>query len=178
MKRVVILGFCVLCLLAPVARAAENLKWGYVDLQRAVRSVDRGKKAFDELTAMKNQKQKELEKEDKELRGEVESLKKQDSVLSEDARKRKSMDLAQKQMDFQRKVEKYEMELMKAQNEYAKDILDDMGKIIDEIGKKDAYEVIFERSSSSLLYAQTAKDLTDSVIKIYNEKHPRGKDKK
>jgi outer membrane protein len=176
MKRAVLLMLGLLLSLPAGAGAVENsLKWGYVDLQRAVRTVDRGKKAYDELLALKNQKQKELEKEDKDLRAEGEALKKQDGVLSEDAKKRKAMEFAQKQMEFQRKVEKSEMELMKAQNEYAKDILDDMGKIIDEVGKKDGYEVIFERSNSSLLYAQTGKDLTESVIKIYNQRHPRGK---
>ena len=175
-KGIIFLGMWIVVLLMPLGLLAQDLKWGYVDVMTAMRQVEKGKKAFEELQQMKSKRQKELEQEEKDLRTEGEELKAQKTVLSDDAFARKNREFARKQLALQQKLETYEMELMKAQDEKAKDILKDMEVIIKEIAEKRGYEIIFEKSGSKLLYANIQNDLTKEVINIYDQRF--GKTKK
>lgn len=159
----------------PALNAAE--KWAFVDMRKAMRTVEEGKKAFEELSNLKDAREKELKKEGDSLDNEVEALKKQQNVLSQEAFQRKRQDLAQKQMTFKKKLEIYEQELMQTQNTKAKDILDEMEKIIEGIAKEDGLEIIYEKSGGALAYADAKNDITDRVIETYNKKVKKGKKK-
>jgi len=175
-RKLGVLFVVVSMLTGPVLMAAE--KWAFVDMRKAMRTVEEGKKAFEELSSLKDAREKELKKEGESLDNEVEGLKKQQTVLSQEAFQRKRQDLAQKQMTFKKKLEIYEQELMQTQNSKAKDILDEMEKIIEGIAKEDGLEIIYEKSGGALAYADAKRDITDRVIDSYNKKVKEKKKKK
>lgn len=175
MQCVGVMVVVTLLMCGPVVQAAG--KWAFVDMRKAMRTVEEGKKAFEELSNLKDAREKELKKEGDLLDEEVEALKKQQTLLSQEAFQRKRQDLAQKQMTFKKKLEIYEQELMQTQNTKAKDILDEMEKIIEGIAKEDGLEIIYEKSGGALAYADAKNDITDRVIEAYNKKVKKGKKK-
>jgi len=156
----------------------NTLKWGYIDLKRAIESVEEGRKIGKELHAKKDLMVKDLKKEERKLIEASEKLKKQAGILSGEALNRKRQELTMMQLALQKKLNEAERELFTTQNEFVKDVLADMEKIIEEIGKGDGYEVIFEQSVSRILYATKKNDLTDRVIEIYNKQKKQRKSKK
>src|SRR5882672_2724673 len=60
MARWLALGFFLLAS-SPIAALAEDVKLGYVDLQRALNETDDGRKAKESLKKVFDQKQKELD---------------------------------------------------------------------------------------------------------------------
>jgi outer membrane protein len=55
------------------------------------------------------------------------------------------------------------------------DLVKELRRTVEGIGKKNKYTVILERSAQAVLYADNSIDITDEVIKQFNE---QTKDKK
>src|SRR3954471_21754695 len=85
------------------ARAAEEsgVKIATVDMQRALQTVDAGKKAKAQLEKEFNKKKQELQTEEAAIRKMGEEFKKQSLALSEDARAKKQQELQERVMKFQ-----------------------------------------------------------------------------
>src|SRR4051812_47213280 len=95
------LGFTVLALsLASVAMASEEMKIGTVDLQKALQSVDAGKKAKAQLEKDFNTKKKELQNEEASLRKMTEEFKKQSLVMNDEARNKKQGEIQERIMKY------------------------------------------------------------------------------
>ncbi len=168
MKRVgFLLVFCLF--LSSVAYGAE-LKIGYVDLQKALNESEGGKKAKADLDEIIKAKQLLIDKKGKELERLKEELDKQSALLSDEARKARQDALDKKMRDFQRFVQDAQAEVKKREAEFTDELLKDLRKIIEGIGKEGHYVLILERVEGFILYADKAIDLTDEVIKRYNEK--------
>jgi outer membrane protein len=53
-------------------------------------------------------------------------------------------------------------------------ILEGLIKISQEIAKTDNYSIILEKSGSGVVYFEDSMDITDTVVKIYNERYQAG----
>jgi len=173
MKRVGILLILGL-LFSSLAHGAE-LKIGYVDLQKALNESEGGKKAKADLDEIIKAKQMVIDKKGKELEKLKNDLEKQSALLSEDAKKARQEDLDRKMRDFQRFVQDAQAEVKKREAEFTDELLKDLRKIIENIGKEEHYTLILEKVEGFVLYADKAIDLTDKVIKKYNENMKDGK---
>ncbi|MGO8970454.1 MAG: OmpH family outer membrane protein [Myxococcaceae bacterium] len=160
-----------LSLLAPrVARAAE-LKIAYVDLQRAFAEVDEGKAAKARLEQMRDAKQKEIDKEQEVLKKEKETFEKQMATMTDAARTQKGSELQKKLYDLQQRFEKGRAELAQTERETLSGILGKMQPIIQSIAQRDGFTMVFEKTDSGLLYAPASLDLTNELIRLFNEKN-------
>ncbi len=160
-----------LSLLAPrVARAAE-LKIAYVDLQRAFAEVDEGKAAKARLEQMRDAKQKEIDKEQEVLKKEKETFEKQMATMTEATRTQEGTALQKKMYDLQQRFEKGRAELAQTERETLSGILGKMQPIIQSIAQRDGFTMVFEKTDSGLLYAPASLDLTNELIRLFNEKN-------
>ncbi|MGO9829951.1 MAG: OmpH family outer membrane protein [Myxococcaceae bacterium] len=160
-----------LSLLAPrVARAAE-LKIAYVDLQRAFAEVDEGKAAKARLEQMRDAKQKEIDKEQEVLKKEKETFEKQMATMTEATRTQEGTALQKKMYDLQQRFEKGRAELAQTERETLSGILGKMQPIIQSIAQRDGFTMVFEKTDSGLLYAPASLDLTNELIRMFNEKN-------
>lgn len=167
MKRLILAVFVVFFL--SVNAQSEEIKIGYVDFNKALNESENGKNATRVLEDfIKNKKNIYVEKE-KEIKELDEELKKQASVLSPESRKNKEDQLSKMYIDYQRLARDIQEEIQKKESELTQEIQKDLVKIIVEIGKKEGYTVILERGVSGILYSQDKLDMTDRVIKKYNE---------
>jgi outer membrane protein len=153
---------------APAKSFAET-KIGYVDLQKCLMQSIKGKKAFEELKAKKEKMQKDLDKRQTNLDQMKASLEKQGMMLSPEAKRAKEKDFQRKLRDFKDMYNDFTEE-MKIQEEKKKQIIfKDLSKIIETVGKKGGYALILEKNTSGILWAPDNADLTDVVIKAYDE---------
>ncbi|RME68489.1 MAG: OmpH family outer membrane protein [Nitrospirae bacterium] len=176
MKRLFMVGLLV-ALIVPSVSFAKDLKVAYVDLQKALNECMAGKEAKETLEKEKAQKQKEIEKKEKQidaLKAEIEAKK---AVLSQEALQKKQDDLDRLLRELKRFVQDANDELQKKQQQYTNKILSELVSVVNEIGKQRGYTIIFERVPGVLLYVDESLDITDEVIKLYDQKYQKEKEK-
>jgi outer membrane protein len=152
-----------LCLSFP---ALGQVKIGVVDMQRALMSVNEGKRAKEKLEREAKQKQAELDKKQEEIRKLQAELEKQAAVLSEEKKRQKAAQYQQMLMDLQDFYLTNQKALADMEADLMKPIMERFGRILQEIGAKEGYTVIIEKSA--LLYNAAATDLTDRLIQEFN----------
>lgn len=171
-KVVAFLGILVLSSLYAGPRysagAEPSLKIGYVDLQKAARESKAGKEAFALLKKDFDQKQAIIEKRQNEIQKLQGELNQQGLLLTEESKKDKEEVYVKKLKDLKRYIDDSNQELQKKEKELTQKIFLELVKIIDKIGKEGQYTLIFERQEG-LLYASQAIDVTDEVMKRYDQ---------
>lgn len=155
----------LLALLVAAPVLAEQ-KIGFVDVQRAVMSVEDGKAVKKKLESFAKKKKGELEKAQDDLKAMKEELEKQASLLKDDVKRKKALEFQQKVAEFQETYLKSEKELSSKQAELSKPILEKLERTINAIAKEQNYDVILEKAA--VLFAKSNFDLTDEIIGRYN----------
>ena len=163
-----------LSLLAPRIAHAAELKIAYVDLQRAFAEVDEGKAAKAKLEQMRDAKQKEIDKDQEVLKKEKETFEKQMSTMTDAARTQQGTELQKKLYELQQRFEKGRAELAQTERETLSGILSKMQPIIQGIAQRDGFTMVFEKTDSGLLYAPPSLDITNELIRQFNEKSKAG----
>jgi outer membrane protein len=150
------------------ASVASAQKIAYVDLQQALNKVEEGKKAKARLQKDFAAKQKSLDSQQNEVKALKEELEK-GVMLSDEVKRQKAMVLQQKMYELQQLYVQLQQELSQKEAKATKKIFDKMGKIIEQIGKEKGYDLILEKTESSVLYAKQGMDITDELIKRFNK---------
>ncbi|MEK6693068.1 MAG: OmpH family outer membrane protein [Nitrospirota bacterium] len=153
-----------------IAYGAENpLKIGYVDLQKGLNDSQSGQKAKKTITGLVSSKQKIIE----EKRAEIEKLRaeieKQSTVLSPEAKKQKEEKLERDQRDLQRIARDAQEELQKKELELTNSIIKEMREIVKKIAEEEGYTFVLLHDENIILYSTPAHDLTEKVIKRYDQ---------
>jgi outer membrane protein len=161
-------GGAALAQQAQPAAAREDVRIGYVDLQRAIFSSNPGKEARRSLDERTDKLKKDLEKKQEELRTIKAEFDKQSAILSPDARAEKERDLQRRFRELERLKQDSEDELNRRDQELSKRILGEVREVVRQIGGKGNYTLILERNAAGVLYAANGVDLTEEVIKAYN----------
>jgi outer membrane protein len=171
--RSVLATVCIV--LSSASAFAAELKVGYVDLQRALLEVEEGRTAKSRLQSVLDVKQKELDKEQEGLRKEKELLDKQASAMSEETRLQKQTDLQKKLFELAQKWEKGKAEMATKERTELQAIFQKMDPIISAIAQREGLTMVFEKTDSGLVYAPASLDLTNELVRMYNDKSKSAK---
>lgn len=148
--------------------AEDVVKIGIVDLQKIFEESSAGKLVRNEI----NKKGKEMEADLKSKGGEIEELKKklerEAPVMSREQRETKEREIEIKILDIKRLKGRYNEELMKLQNTKLESMKKDIFEVVQDIGKRGGYLLIIEKLG--VLYSPNTIDITDVLIKQYNDK--------
>lgn len=155
--------------------AEQSLKIGVVDLIKALNESDAGKKAKADLEILIKTKQTSIDEKGKEIEKLKADLEKQASVLSADARKSKEDELEKHIREYQRIVTDSQTDVKKKEGEFTGEILKDLRAIIEKIGQEGNYTMIIENAEGIILYSKQDQNLTEQVIKRYNESKGKAK---
>ncbi len=150
---------------------AEDFKLAVVDMQKALQTVDAGKKAKAQLEKEFNSKKKDLQAEEAALKKMIEEFKKQQLVLSDDARMKKQQEIQERGMKFQDLTQRSQAEIAQKEAELTQPLIKKLRDIISETAKKKNYTVILERNENTVLYFQEKDDITEEVIAQFNQKN-------
>jgi outer membrane protein len=157
-------------LVVPRLAHAAELKLAYVDLQRAFAEVDEGRTAKAKLEQIRAAKQKDIDKEKDQLQKEKETYEKQLPTMSAETRAQQGSELQKKFLDLEQRFEKGRAELAQNERETLGGILAKMQPIISGIAQRDGFTMVFEKNDSGLVYAPPSLDLTNELIRLFNEK--------
>ena len=169
-KHVKIIGMLSLLLVAAGAgsAAADDLKIGYVDIQRAINETSEGAAAKKKLKAMFENKQKELDEKQTDLKKLKEDLDKQRTILKQDVLAQREKDLQEKFVQLQATYVRLQKELSEKEGEMMKGIVAKMQGVIAQIAQQESFTIVLEKTESSILWARPSLDLTNEVIRRYN----------
>jgi len=160
----------LLLYIQPSQLSAAELKIGYVDLGKALNDSKRGKEAKAELEALVKQKQSQIDELEKKINNQRAEFEKQAGALSEQARQEKQAQIEKAIQDYQKLVQEAQSEVEKKRRDLTAGIIKELKDIIEEIGRKEGYAIILESSEGLILYSKEGLDLTNRVIKIYDER--------
>jgi outer membrane protein len=168
MKRIAVLaGLVFLGMgMGSTVGAAEAIKIGYVDMQKALNLCEAGKDAKKTITEEVEKMQKSFMGKQRELEKLKEDLEKKGSVLSESVRREREKEYQARLRDMQRLQRDYEEDLRRKDREYTDRILRDLEIIVKKLGEEGKYTLILERNQPALVYIVGSLEITDEVIKI------------
>ncbi len=151
--------------------ADEATKVAVVDMQKALQSVEAGKKAKAQLEKDFNTKKKMLQDEEGAIRKLTEEFKKQTLALSEDAKAKKQQEIQERIMKFQENTARSQGEIQQKEAELTAPILKNLRDMIKEVATKKTFAIIVDKNENTVLFAQDSLDLTQEVVNAYNAKY-------
>jgi outer membrane protein len=157
-------------LCSPIIAQAEDLKIGYVDLQKALNESEAGQKAKEVFKAEVDRMEQSLEKRKNEVTKLKDELEKKGLLLKEEERDSLERDYRQKLRDFERQYKDSQQELQIKDRELTGRILEELRQVLRDMGEQGNYTLILEGNNTVVLYGSKAIDLTETVIKTYNAK--------
>lgn len=143
---------------------------GYIDLQKALNLSQAGVNAKQEISEQVKKYEEIVKEKQDALLLVKQDLEKQAVLLSDEAKAQKTREYQQQVKELERFTKDIQEELQQKDADYTKQILAEIFDIIDEIAKEGDYDVILEKTESSLLYGSERIDLTQKVIDSYNAK--------
>lgn len=169
---VVILGALLAILVGGQAGAQAN-RIGFVDVQKVFARSAAGLAAREQLEKEKASMQRALDQKQGEIEKLQDELEKKALLLSPEVKKEREEALQRRVRDLRRLKEDFEKDLAKKDRELAQRIAQEVVKVIERYGKEKGYLLIFERPV--VIYADGEADLTDEVIKLYDQETAREK---
>ncbi len=153
------------------AVAHADIKLGYVDLQRALQEVAEGKDARARLKTELDKKKADFEAEQAKLRDDKAVLDKQGSMMSEEVRNQKFTELQKRLFELTQRAEKLQAEMASSEQKELKKIFEKMDPIIAAIAVREQLTMVFEKTDSGLVYAPASLDVTNELVRTYNDKY-------
>jgi len=163
MKRVVsgvVLGILILV----GALTAQDLKIGYVDVERILDSIpgkEEVRKILEEESNVWRAQAEEKMKELQQLREDYESQK---LILSPEKKKSKEEEILLKEQEFNKLWADLQDKAQRRNAELTQPILEKAEKAINTIAERENYSLIFDSSVASIVFGVAEMDLTDDVI--------------
>ncbi len=162
--------------------SAQN-KIGLVDIQRVMQESKEGKKTLAKLQESTKRLQDELNSRAQALQRSEQNLRKMQAELrqksllfSEDVRRQKEDELLQKQRKFTRGREGLVRFRREAEDDFNRErarstqkIRREIRDVVVRIGKSDKFTLVIERNNLLLYFDSQRIDLTDRIIKAYDQ---------
>lgn len=144
----------------------------YIDVQRVLARSAAGVAAREQLEREKAGMQKEMDGKRSELDKLREELEKKGALLTPEVRRDKQEQFERKRRDAARLADDFQKELEKKESSLLQKVLQDVSGIIDRVGKEKSCYLIVEKRGAGVIYAAPEADLTDEVIRAYDQQGP------
>lgn len=161
---------CVCVILAALPAAAGKI--GFLDAERAVSTVQEGKRQLQALQDWATPRQERIE----ELRAKAvelnNQLNSQRSVASASVLADLEEQLLRAQRDFEDAGRTFNRNVEVKQNEFLSDVATKIGQVASEYAAANDFDAVFMLKAQPLAYVRESSDITDIVIRLYDEKYP------
>src|SRR5215831_5513917 len=129
MSRLSRLAVFVVLMLGASTVLAEEMKIGYVDMQRALNETEDGRKAKAQLKKVFDQKQKELDEQQEELKKAADDLEKKRTLLPANTVKEKEAELQKNLQKVQQTYMRHQQDIAAKEQEATQAIFQRMQRI-------------------------------------------------
>src|SRR6188472_3339478 len=150
--------------------AAQSMRVGVVDTQRAVMETEDGLRLQATLKKVFDSRQRELDKKQEDLQKERDDIDKQRDVLSKTALAKRVDKWQREMVNLQTVFVEYNKELQKKQGELTQPIFQKAMGIIRRLATQEGFDVVVDKQA--VPYSRSDLDVTDRVITLYNQGGP------
>ncbi|MBI3031223.1 MAG: OmpH family outer membrane protein [Candidatus Rokubacteria bacterium] len=147
----------------------------YIDVQRILARSSAGVAAREQLEKDKAAMQREVDGRRTELEKLKEEIEKKGALLSAEARKEKTDTLERKVRDLRRLVDDFRAELERKEQGLLQKVLVDISGVVERVGKQKGLLIIVEKRGAGVIYGSPEADLTDEVIKAFDQEAGKAK---
>lgn len=150
---------------AGTARPASGpIKIAVIDTERILLNSQAGKKAVAELKSAQEQKERELDRQQKEIRDLQAKIDDGRLSLAQDKLAEMEKQLEDKVIAVRRLQDDANRELQKKKDDVLGSVDQRVMPVINQVGKELGYTLIFRKFESGLIYADEAVDITPIII--------------
>ena len=155
-----------------LAQSTAPMRVAVIDVNKVLSSSAAGKAASARLKQLQDQKMAQAQKLDDEIRTLDNDINTKKLSLSEEKLADMTKQLSDKKIAMQRFAQDADRELGEARDRAMAELNTKIMPVVDKIGKEMGLAAIFNKFESGLIYASDAIDITDRVIKEFNEGAP------
>ena len=172
MKKLIV-TMAVAALATPLANPvfAQNApsRVAVVDVQKVLTQSVAGKAAYEKLKKMQDDRVAKAKQMDEEMKKLESDLNTKRISLAEDKLAEMTKQISDKRINMQRFAQDADREIGEARDRELQALQVKIEPVIDAIGKEMGLALIFNKFESGLVYASEAVEITDTVIKKFNE---------
>ncbi len=167
-----LVAVAVAALATPMFAQNTPARIAVIDVQKVLTQSSAGKAAYEKLKKMQDDRVEKAKQMDEELRKLDAEIGTKRLSLSEDKLAEMQKQLADKRIVMQRFAQDADREITEARDRELQALELKIKPVIDAMGKEMGLAAIFNKFESGLVYASEAIDVTDTVIKRFNEANP------
>jgi len=153
------------------AQEAAN-KVAFVDVQRALLTIEEGKAKRKELQDWAAPRQQELQRLDQEIQAMQQELAGKQQSASPEQLAELNRKLTAKRREFEDKQRQYSRELEEQQNKVLKELGEKLEKLLAEYATSQKLAAVFILQPDLVAFVANSADITDTLVKLYNERYP------
>lgn len=160
----------VAALAIPVlAQSSAPMRVAVIDVNKVLTTSTAGKAAYSKLKQVQDEKMARAQKMDDEIKALDNDINTKKISLSEEKLADMQKQLSDKKIAMQRYAQDADREIGEARDRALGELNGKIMPVVDQIGKEMGLAAIFNKFESGLVYASDAIDITDLVIKRFNE---------
>ncbi|MCI0706967.1 MAG: OmpH family outer membrane protein [Ignavibacteriae bacterium] len=168
MKKLLV-SLMVVAIAVPALAQNVPTRVAVIDVQRVLTQTSAGKAAFDKLKKMQDERIGKAQQMDEEVQKLDKEINNKKASLSEAKLAEIQKQLADKRIAMQRYAQEADQEIQEARDRELQQLEGKIKPIIDAIGKEMNLAAVFNKFESGLIYAADAIDITDAVVKRFDE---------
>jgi len=176
MKRIFIILTLTLVATSPKFLKAEPAKIGVVDLQKILNESAKGREAIKLLESEFEKKKKDLDVREEELKKLEDEMAKRSSLWSDKLKQEKEEEYDKKVKEFRRMQTDLKDEFQRKNKNFTDKILLDIIDLVKAVGEEEKFSIIMERQN--VIFTSSTIDITDRIIKLYNNNVSKNKNGK
>jgi outer membrane protein len=155
--------------------ATAFAKIGVLDFQKVLKQSEGGKDVYNKLQTKADEYDKKLTDLGENIKAMQNEYSSKESLYNTETKDKKRAEIQREIRTFNVTKEDYAKELKRLEMRYLKKIQDEVLKIVDNMGKELGYDLIVEQQETGLLYRSEKVDITDNVIKRYDNEFKQAK---
>jgi outer membrane protein len=160
----------IAALAAPMfAQTAAPARVAVINVQKVLAESTAGKATLERLKKMQDERVVKAKKMDDEVQALDAQINQKKMSLSEEKLAEMTKDLSDRKISMQRYAQDADREVSEARDRALQDLEKQIMPLINQIGKEMGFAAIFNKFESGLVYASDAIDITDMVVKRFNE---------
>lgn len=170
---VLLLGGVLASLLCAQTHSSPPTKIGVVNLQAVIANTKEGQKSSQQLQQTFAARQKDFQQRSDELVKLNDQLKTGGALLSDERRNQLTAEIADKKRRLDRDIQDAQTDLNQQQQQILGGMEQKLRPLIDKYAKDNNYAVVMDvGSSSAVVFASSATDITRDIIDLYDRAHP------
>ncbi len=164
-----LVSLAVAALAVPTFAQSAPARVAVIDVNRVLMSSTAGKAAYEKLKKMQDDRVAKAKKMDDDIAALDKEINEKKLTLSEEKLADLTKQLSDKKIAMQRFAQDADREVGEARDKSLAELETKIKPVIDAVGKEMGLAAIFNKFESGLVYASDAIDITDTVVKRFND---------